>query len=237
MALPKQSAPVFTLEIPSTSKKVKYRPFLMGEQKALLIAQQSEDPVNMVNTLKAVIKSCINDELDIDSLAMFDLEYIFTQIRAKSVGEISELLFKCDTCEDDKAVTKINLDLTKVKVKFKPEHTNKIELYDNVGIVLKYPGINTLLKLEGLKSDDVNAVFDVVLECVDYIYTDDEVFYAKDQTKTELLEFLNGLTSEQFGKIQLFFETMPKLEQEIDYKCPVCSKKHHKVIEGLTNFF
>lgn len=237
MALPINSAPTYTLTIPSTGKIVKYRPFLIKEEKSLLIAQQSEDPIVMVESLKDVIKSCIKDEVDVNALATFDLEYVFTQIRAKSVGEIVELFLKCDTCTDEKAVAKVNIDLTQLQVIKSEDHNNKIDLYEDVGIVLKYPTMDVIKKLENATQGDIESVFSIVTECIDFIYTSSEVFHAKEQTKEELLEFLNNLTSEQFVKIQKFFETLPRLKHEIDYACPVCGKQHHKILEGLNSFF
>jgi hypothetical protein len=237
MALPMSSTPVYTLTVPSTEQLVKFRPFLIKEEKALLIAQQSEDPMVMVNSLKEVIKSCIKDDINIDSLATFDLEYIFTQLRAKSVGEVIELSLKCDTCTDEKAVTPIRVDLTTIVVEKNAEHTNKINLFDDVGVVLKYPTVDIIKKLENTNNGNIEQVFDIVTECIDYVYTNDEMFHAKDQTKKELLDFLNNLTSEQFLKVQKFFETIPKLSHSVSYNCPVCGKHHDKVLEGLNSFF
>lgn len=237
MALPINSAPSYNLVVPSTGKQINYRPFLIKEEKALMIAQQSEDPKVMIDTLKLVISDCADGKVDVNELATFDLEYMFTQIRAKSVGENVELYLKCDTCEDEKAVTQVNIDLTKLEVQKDPEHTSKIALFDDVGISLKYPTIEVLKKLESLNSSDIDQAFDIIVECIDSIYTTNELFNAKDQSKEELMQFLNNLTSDQFAKIQRFFETMPKLRKEVDYACPVCGKEHHKVLEGLSSFF
>ena len=243
MALPMNSAPVHSLTLPSTGKVLKYRPFLIKEEKTLLLAQQSESINTMVDSLKQVIQSCLDvksnqdEPIDVDQFASFDLEYVFTQIRAKSVGEIVDLYLKCDTCEDEKAVSKVSVDLTKIQVEKNPNHTNKIDLYDDVGIVIKYPTVDVLKRMEQVDVSDLDAVFDIVVECIDYIYTTEEVFHAKEQSKEELVEFLNNLSSEQFSKIQNFFETMPRLRQKISYECPVCGKKHDKTLEGLTSFF
>lgn len=238
MALPINNSPIYTLQIPSTGKKVKYRPFLVKEEKALLIAQQAEDMGILIETLKSVIASCIQDELDVNTLATFDFEYIFTQLRAKSVGEIIELKLKCDTCTDEKAVATVFIDLTKLKVEKNKDHTNKIPLFDDVGIVMNYPTTEIVKKVQDeLDQTNIDQMFDIIVDSVNYIYTNDEVFYSKDQTKEELLEFLNNLNSEQFGKIQKFFETLPKLSHDITYTCPVCSKKHEKTLEGLNSFF
>lgn len=237
MALPMSSTPMYTLTVPSTGKQAKFRPMLVKEQKALLIAQQSEDPVTMIESLKNVIQACMPNEVDANKLATFDLEYMFTQIRAKSVGEIVDLNAKCDTCTDEKAVALVKVDLTTLNVKKDPEHANKIPLFEDVGIVMNYPTIDVLKKMEGLDTQDVDQVFNIVSSCVDYIYNTDEVFYAKDQTKEELTEFLNNLTNDQFMKIQNFFVTMPRLSHEIEYDCPVCKVHHAKVLEGLQSFF
>ena len=237
MALPKMNAPLYNVTIPSTKKEVKFRPFLVKEEKSLLLAQQSEDPKVMINTLKSIIENCIVDNVDVDKLATFDYEYLFTQIRAKSVGEIVELLFLCDTCDDDKAKAQVNLDISKFQVEFPEGHDNKISLFDDVGIIMKNPTLDTLDKLEKIKEGDVDSIFDVVADCMESVYTTEEVFNTKDQTKQEVIDFLENLTQEQFKKIESFFLTMPKLQQIVEYDCPVCNKHHVKMMEGLASFF
>jgi hypothetical protein len=237
MSLPKMQLPLYNVVIPSNKKQVRFRPFVVKEEKALLIAQQSEDAKVMVDTLKLIINSCIEDTVDTETLAIFDYEYLFTQIRAKSVGEIVDLVFLCDTCTDEKAKSKVSLDITKFEVVFNKEHKNNIPLFGSIGVVMKYPGIETLQKLEKAAVGDMDAVFDVVVDCMDYVYDGDEVFSAKEQTRQEILEFLNNLTQDQFNKIEEFFETMPKMSQPVQYDCPVCGKHHDKVMEGLNSFF
>lgn len=237
MALPKMNAPLYNVTVPSTKKEVKFRPFLVKEEKSLLLAQQSEDPKVMINTLKSIIENCIVDKIDIDKLAIFDYEYLFTQIRAKSVGELVELLFLCDTCDDDKAKTQVNLDISKFEVEFPEGHDTKIPLFDDVGIIMKNPSLDTLDKLEKIKDGDIDSIFDVVAECIESVYTTEEVFNTKDQTKQEVIDFLENLTQEQFKKIEGFFLTMPKLRQTVEYDCPVCNKHHVKTMEGLASFF
>lgn len=237
MALPLSNTPVFTLTVPSTEKKVKYRPFLVKEEKALLIAQQSEDPVVMIDTIKNIIQSCVKDDLDVDSLATFDIEYIFAQIRAKSVGEYVDLIFYCDTCTSEDAKVKMTFDLTTLKVEKGDTHTTKIDLFEDVGVAMKYPNIETITKLQNLSDGGVDQIFSIITDCIDYIYNSEQVFYAKEHSKKELEEFLENMTPEQFAKVQNFFETMPKIRQEVDYTCPVCGKQHHKVLEGIQSFF
>jgi len=239
MALPIQNAAVYTSTVPSTKQEIKFRAFLVKEEKALLIAQQSEEPAVMLDTLKQIIKSCVKTELDVDSLALFDIEYIFAQLRSKSVGEIVEIVVACDVCPDEetKARVKLTFDLSKLQVNFPADHNKKIALFDDVGVVMKYPSLNIINDLQNLDQTDAESIFKIVIKSVDFIYDGDELHYSKDQTEEELKEFLENLTQEQFKKIQLFFETMPKLSKEVQYDCPVCKHHHSKVIEGLSSFF
>jgi hypothetical protein len=240
MALPMMNTPTYNMVVPSSGVSVKFRPFLVKEEKALLIAQQSEDLMVMVDTLKSVIKTCVLDNIDVNKLATFDIEYMFTQIRAKSVGEIIELIFPCDNDhgeDNEKARVKVSIDLTTLVVNKEDGHTNKIDLFGDVGVVMKYPTIDVMKKLESIDNDNLDKIFDVVALSVDYIYQGDEIFYAKEQQHEELLQFLNNLTSDQFLKIQNFFATMPRIKKEIEYTCPVCQKQHKKMLEGMQSFF
>jgi hypothetical protein len=240
MALPMMNTPTYNMVVPSSGVSVKYRPFLVKEEKALLIAQQSEDLMVMVDTLKSVIKTCVLDSIDVNKLATFDLEYMFTQIRAKSVGEIIELIFPCDDDhgeDNEKARVKVSIDLTTLQVEKDSNHTNKIDLFGDVGVMMKYPTIDVMKKLESLDEDNIDKIFDVVALSIDYIYQGEEIFYTKEQKHEEVLQFLNNLTSEQFIKIQNFFATMPRIKKEIDYTCPVCQKQHKKMLEGMQSFF
>lgn len=237
MALPMNVTPVYTLTIPSTKKEFKYRPFLVKEEKALLIAQTSEDVTVMLDTVKDVIKSCAKTDLDIDKLASFDIEYIFVNLRAVSVGEVVELMFKCDTCTSEEAVAKTLIDLRECKVTFQDGHTNKIPLFDNVGVVMKYPTLETLQALDSSNEREIDQIFDIVISCIDYIYSAEEVFAAKDQKREDMLQFINNLTGAHFEKIRTFFRTMPQLRVDVKYTCPVCKKDHNKYMEGLKSFF
>lgn len=238
MALPMQKTPWYTLRVPSTDKEIQYRPFFVKEQKALLLAQQSEEQKVMLDTLKQVLSDCIRDDLNVDELAIFDLEYMFSQIRAKSVGEIVELILRCDTCSDEKAKVKVSIDLSKLTVDKPATHSKKIELFDDVGIVMKYPRLDVLSSIEEIsKTNDIDAVFNLMVQCIDIIYAGDELHHAHEYTKTELIEFLGNLTEDQFKKIQNFFETMPKLEKRLDYKCPICTKEQSVLVSGLDSFF
>lgn len=237
MALPVMTTPTYELTVPSTKQKIKYRPFLVKEEKALLIAQQSEDPTTMLDTLKSVITSCTLGKLDVNKLAVFDIEYIFIQLRAKSVGEISELIFSCLQCNDPKAKMKVAIDLTQLEVNFNPEHKSDIQLFDDVGIKMKYPGLALINSMKNLENDSVDAIFNLIIGSIECIYDTDNVYLASEQTKEELEDFINNLTQEQFAKVQQFFETMPKLEKTIEFKCSVCGYDHHQTIQGIEGFF
>ena len=240
MALPSNSQPTFNMIIPSMGKTVRFRPFVVKEEKALLIAQQSEDPAVMVDTLKNVVKDCVLDDIDLNKLATFDLEYMFMQIRGKSVGETIDLVFPCDDDHGDqneKARANVLVDINSITVERSPDHTNKFELFGNVGVVMKYPTVDTLKKLEGLDENDLDKIFDIMALSIDYIYDGEQLYYSSEQKHEELVQFINNLSSEQFMKLQKFFETMPKLRKEIEYDCPVCGKHHKKVLEGIQSFF
>ena len=240
MALPFNTTPTYNVTIPSTQENIKYRPFLVKEEKALLIAQHSEDQIVMIDTLKNIIKSCTLDKINPDTLATFDIEYLFTQIRAKSVGENVDLLFPCDIDhgeDNEKAKVKITFDLTKINVEIPEGHNKKIELFDDVGVIMKYPSINIIKQLENVSIDDIEAVFNIISSSIDIIYNGSEMFHTKEQNKKDVVEFLENLTSNQFSKIQKFFDTMPRLRQSVKYTCPVCSREHDKVLEGLDSFF
>jgi hypothetical protein len=237
MALPTNTTPIYTLVIPSTGATVKYRPFLVRDEKSLLIAQQSENPLIILDTIKEVIQACVKDKIDVDSLASFDIEYIFTQLRAVSVGEIVELRFACDTCTDEKAVANVLINLQELQVEKREEHSLKIPLFDDVGVMMKYPSFDTLKKQKEGVDNDLDLMFDITVDCIDYIYDQEEIHYAHEQSREALLQFLNNLTSSQFEKIQAFFRTMPRLVKRFKYTCPVCQKEHNKYLEGLSSFF
>lgn len=236
MALPKPSYPVYNLTIPSLDKKIKFRPFLVKEEKSLLIAQQSEEIKVMVDTVKGIIKSCVLDPIDIDSLAIFDVEYMFTQIRSKSVGETVDLIFTCAHCKEKNNKIKIEIDLTKIPMVTPPNHNKKIQLEDNLGVIMRYPRIDALVKVDK-GTDNVETNLEAVIDCIEAVYDDTEVFYTAEQTKEEILEFIDGLTKKQFDMIEDFFVSIPKFEQKIEYKCPACKADNVYMLKGTESFF
>ena len=236
MALPKMSTPLYVVNLPSTGEKITFRPFLVREEKSLLLAQQSDDMNVMIATLKEIITNCVKEPLNIQSLAIFDIEYLFTQIRAKSVGEFAEIIFTCVYCTDDKNKTQMSIDITKIPVIKDPNHTNKIPLFNDVGVIMKYPNIDTLGKSMG-KADDINSIMELVIDCIDVIYTDNEIFHTKDQTREEVEDFVMNLNKKQFDMLEEFFVTVPKYKQEIEYDCPACGAHNKTILEGTSSFF
>ena len=236
MALPKLNTPTYELEVPSTDEKVKYRPFLVKEEKILMIAMESKDNAQIINAVKDIVSSCTFEKLNVATMPMFDMEYIFLNIRAKSVGEVSKLKILCP--DDKKTYASVELDLTKVEVQVGDEHSNKIELTDDMGIIMTYPTIDSFLE-SGIETVNASNMLDVVGSCVLQIYEQkgEKVYQAKDQTKKELTEFIESMNSGQFKKLQSFFDTMPKLTHTIQVKNPKTKKTSDVKLTGLNDFF
>lgn len=233
MSLPKYSYPVYTLVVPSTGKEMKYRPFLVRDEKNLLLSQQSEQVGSMYETLRSVIASCITDKTDVESLAIFDLEYIFTQLRCKSIGEDVELIFTCTECGKKTE----HLFPIQAEVKMPEGHDKKIALFDNVGAVMKYPGVEQMKTIADIDFKNPEQVIELIASCIDYVYDEDNIYYAKDQTKKELVQFVENLPRNASDKIKNFFETVPKLSQTITFKCKHCDHENEYKVEGIENFF
>ena len=238
MALPVIQAATYHLTIPSTKKKIKFRPFIVREQRALLHAQQSEDSVVMTNTLRDIIRSCTFNEVDVDALSSFDIEYIFIQLRARSVGESTEFVFSCLECNDPNARIPVKIDLTGIEVQYQENHKKDIQLTDSVGVKMKYPTIELLNSLRELSDDaDLDETFKIIGKCIESIHDESNVYSTKDYKENEILEFLNSLSTEQYGKITEFFDTMPRLEKKLEFDCPVCGFHHTQVLRGMNSFF
>lgn len=241
MSFPVISSPIYELVVPSTNKKIKFRPFQVRDQKSLLIAQQSEDLATMYHTLKDIIGACIiSKDVNIDRLALFDVEYIFLQLRARSLGERVEVGFNCLECNDPNGRVIIPIDLTQMTVTFDPKHTSTIYLSDKIGVKMQYPDIEVLAKLKdsGISSEEeVDIIFNIIISSIESIFDEDSIYNASDHTKEEMIEFVNNLNAEQYDKIKDFFKTMPKLFKSIEFECPVCKFQHKQVIEGLDVFF
>jgi len=237
MPLPKISTPTYELELPSTGKKVKYRPFLVKEEKILIIAMESEDEKQITNAIKEVISSCIMSRgIKVEQLSTFDIEYLFLNIRGKSVGEEVEVMV---TCPDD-GVTQIptTINLDDIKVQKGENHTRDIKLDGELMLRMKYPSLDEFIK-NNFSSEEISVdnTFDLISSCVEQVYSEEESWSAADCTKKELKEFLEQLSSKQFKEIETFFETMPKLSHTITIKNPKTGVESDIVLEGLTAFF
>ena len=214
MALPKLTTPTYELELPSTDEKVKYRPFLVKEEKILMMAMESKSSADITQAVKDIVNECTFNKIDISSMPMFDVEYIFLQIRSKSVGEVSKLKLLCP--DDEKTYADVELDLNRVKVQVGDDHTNKIELGDDKGMIMRYPTIDSF-KESGIKNITAINMLEVISTCILQIYEEkgEKVYDPKDQTQKELTDFIEQLNTKQFKDVQNFFETMPKLKHEI----------------------
>ena len=237
MALPRIEAPKYSVKIPSTGKTFQYRPYLVGEEKILMIAMESENQAQILQAIKDVVKACTFDKIEPDKLCTFDLEYLFLKLRAKSVGEISKVGLKCEKC--DKATTvEINLDEIAVKTDDLP--SSRIKLTETIGVTMTWPKVKLIDQLEGANKDSkLDNITDIVLSCIDNIFDDKKVYPADEQTREELVEFLDSLNQSQFAKIQEYIEKMPKLEHTIQFDCTNKDCNHHNTltISGMASFF
>ena len=236
MALPKLTTPTYELEIPSTDEKIKYRPFLVKEEKILMMAMESKASADITQAVKDIVSECTFNKIDISNMPMFDVEYIFLQIRSKSVGEISKLKLLCP--DDEKTYVDIELNLDDVKVQVGEDHTNKIELDKGMGMIMKYPTIDSFSET-GIKDINPGNMLDVISTCILQIYekNGEKTYDPKDQTKKEVIEFIEQLNTKQFREVQKFFETMPKLKHEITIKNPNTKKESKVTLTGLNDFF
>ena len=238
MPLPKITTPTYELELPSTQKKVRYRPFLVKEEKVLLIALETEDTKEITNAIRAVIKSCVLTRgIKVETLPTFDIEYLFLNIRGKSVGEVIEVNLICP--DDGVTEVKKNIPIDDIKIQRTDGHTNQIKLDDNIMMELKYPSLDQFIKnnFDFTEGNQMDQSFELIGSCIDKIYTEEEVWSSSDCTKKELTEFLESMNSSQFKEIENFFETMPKLTHTIKVKNPNTEKENDVVLEGLASFF
>ena len=236
MALPKLGVPTYELILPSTGKTVKYRPFLVKEEKLLLLAMESESEKEVISAVKTLLKNCVISRIKVDNLPSFDLEYLFLKIRAAAVSEIIELTVTCT--DDNETQVKAEIDLSEVEVEKEEGHTNKIMLDDDTGIVMKYPSMDRFIDSQFLNRDvKTEEVFEFISEHVDSIFQGDEVFDSTTTSKKEFRTFIESLTSKQFESIQQFYETMPRLTHTFTVKNPNTDKECEYTIEGLQSFF
>jgi len=242
--LPKIDVPVFSINLISTGKEIKFRPFTVKEEKLFLMANESNDLKTVIDTTKQVLNNCIISEVDIDKLPVFDIEYLFLNIRARSVSEIINLNYKCNNDiknEEDEGThkcghtVKIDVNILDIKPKTDAKQETKIQITDKVGMVMKYPNFDTLKKYENVNQADV--IMKLTSDCIEYIYDDDQIFYAKDTPEEELIEFIEGMQSRDLEKIKNFFDNMPKISKDLDFKCGKCGHEETITVEGLESFF
>ena len=241
--LPKLDVPTYEVNLISTGKPVRFRPFLVKEQKLFLMASESDDPKETINVIRQVLKNCIIDELDIDNLPTFDLEWLFIHLRARSVEEVVHLNYKCNNTvkneegEDAKCVGVVEIDVNLLEIKpfENPDHTNKVEINENLGMVLKYPTFEMVEKYESLGEAEVMS--NVLIDCIDYIYDKDQMYHSKDTDRAELTEFVDSLQQKDLAKFKEFFDTVPEVKKDVAFECPKCKYKEDIAIKGIQSFF
>jgi hypothetical protein len=242
--LPKIEVPIYETQLISNGKTIRYRPFLVKEQKLFLMAAESEDVKDTITAIKQVINNCVIDEIDVDNLSTFDIEHLFIQLRARSISEVVNLGFNCNNKikndeGEEKAcgnLVKFDLNLLEIQPTLNDKHTNKVELTDKMGMVLKYPTFSVVNKMD-VNSEDMEQILDIIINCIDYIYDDDQIYYAKDSNKKELLEFVENMKQSDLEKVQEFFNTLPKIKKELHFNCGKCGYEEDIVVEGIQSFF
>ncbi len=238
MPLPKIATPTYELELPSTGETIKYRPFLVKEEKLLVIALESEDTKQITTAIKSVIKSCVLTKgIKVEQLPTFDIEFLFLNIRGKSVGEELEVNVICP--DDGETQVPVTINLDDIQVQKNEEHNKQVKLDDNLMMEMKYPSLEQFIKsnFDFSEGNQMDQSFQLIGTCIDKIYSEEEVWAAADCTKKEVNDFLDSMNSSQFKGIEKFFETMPKLSHTVTVKNPETKVESEVVIEGLASFF
>jgi len=235
MSLPILETAKYELTLPSQDMKVSYRPFLVKEEKLLLMAMESGESKQITNALKSIVDACTFGTINVSALPTFDLEYIFLQIRSKSVGEVAKLKVRCP--DDNETYANVEVDLSKVEVQVDESHTNEIQINDKVKMIMKYPTIDSIDADVDATNLKTGQMFDMIGASIYQIYDGETVHNAKDYKKEELDAFIESLSSSHFEKIQKFFQTMPKLQQEIEVENPKTKVKSKMMLQGLADFF
>ena len=241
MALPKLNVPVYEAILPSTEKVIKYRPFLVKEEKILLTAMEGTDQKSIIPAVKQIINNCVQEEIDVEKLPTFDIEYLFLRLRAKSIGESVTIGLKPWGCPNNKGElcensTQVEINLEEVKVIKNEEHNSKIMLDDKIGIKMNYPDMDKLGNIIQGEETTVTGM-NVIKDCIEMIFTDEETFERDSFNEKELDDFLDSLNTQQFIKIKEFFDTMPTLKHTVKYKCETCGEEKETTIQGLNSFF
>ena len=238
MPLPKISTPTYEMVLPSSNKKIKYRPFLVKEEKVLILAMESQDTATVANAVKDVLKNCILSRgIKVEKLSTFDIEYLFLNIRGKSVGEAIEVMVTCPDDGKTQVPTSINID--EIKVIIDDDHQRDIKLDDTYSLRMRYQSLDEFVKNNFATASDISVddTFDLIASCVDQVYSEEESWAAADCTQKELTQFVESLNSNQFKEVEKFFDTMPKLSHTVKVINPNTKKENEVVLEGLQNFF
>jgi hypothetical protein len=235
MPLPKIVAPTYELRLPSTDELIKFRPFLVKEEKILLMALETEDEKQMTNAVKTILKNCILSKVKVEELSIFDIEYLFLNIRSKSVGEEIELNLTCT--DDNETVVQVTINVDDIKVNKPEDHKKIIDITDAITVVMKYPSMDMFIKNNFSSTGKSEDVFEIAASCIEQILDGDDVYETKSFNKKEIMDFLESMDTAQFLKIQQFFETMPKLTHTVKVVNPNTEVENEIVIEGLANFF
>ena len=236
MSLPKINTPEYRLTIPSTDEEIRYRPFLVKEEKLLLIAQETGTDKATYEAIRNIITSCCLDPVDIDKLPLFDMEYIFLNVRAKSVGESVKLKVKCP--DDEETEVEVEVDLTNINVEMSDDHDARIQLTDNIGVLMQYPNFATITKVQKMEEGkETEQLFEMIASCMFQVWQGEETYDAMDYTAKDKKEFLESLDHKQFEKLQIFFETMPTLKHEVEVTNPKTNVTSMVTLSGINAFF
>ena len=247
MGLPTIAVPEYTLTIPSSGKEVKYRPFLVKEEKILLLAMESEKTEEIITATKTIIENCVYGDFDVNEMPTFDIEYIFLQLRGKAKGEVLDLKYKCPKCESE---IPININIDDITIQRNKEHNKDVKLTEELGVMMKYPNLSLQTQIAQAADGrpEIEGLFETMTACIDYIYDKETTYPSKDHTQKEMTDFLESLTDTQFQKMAKFFETSPKLKHNVNLHCTnkikskgkekkECGYKEKITLEGLNSFF
>jgi hypothetical protein len=243
MALPKIDVPIYDLKLISTGKTIRFRPFTVKEEKLFLMANETSEIDFIIKTIKQVINNCILDDVDVDSLPVFDIENIFLNLRAKSIGEDVSLKYRCNNDVKDENgqehkcgnLVQLELNLLDIKLPELTKDVGKVMITDNLGLVMKYPNFELIQKYQG--KEDTETLLNMIVSCIDYIFDEEQIYYSKDTTHEELVEFIENLQSRDLEKIKLFFDTMPKINKDVEFKCNKCGYSENINLQGVQSFF
>ena len=235
MVLPLMKTATYLMTVPSTGKEVEFRPYTVKEEKVLMIAMESKDQKQTFRALKSVIKDCVQENIDINRLTLFDFEYMFLQLRAKSVGEVVDLNLKCQA-EECGGVVPVSVDLDSITVSEMPE-SNVVKLDDKIGVTFNFPSLDIAERYQEADMEKVSSVFDMIVDCTESIFDEEEVYDCKNETRENIINFHESLSSPQFAKVSEFFQTIPTVEKDIEYKCPKCGHENQVELKGLQSFF